>query len=124
MKKKGIVTLLSLFLSGFSCVFAQGGKIEGTVQMADGTKLPGVTISIDGTFASTTTDNEGNYSLTVYGKGLVTVIARLKEFEEQQKVVIVEEGKTIRLNFILEMVKATHETTVIAERPLLRAKTL
>ncbi|MCZ6484799.1 MAG: hypothetical protein O6826_03785, partial [Acidobacteria bacterium] len=39
------------------------GQISGTVQATDGTKLPGVSISIKKTEISTVTDDIGNYLL-------------------------------------------------------------
>jgi len=98
---------------------SHGGRIKGTVKMTDGTKLPGVTISIKHTSESTTTDAKGSYSLKVYGTGPVLICASNEGFEESQKTIVIKEGVTITVNFTLEMAIISEERAVVAEIPLL-----
>ncbi|MEC3965902.1 SusC/RagA family TonB-linked outer membrane protein [Flagellimonas halotolerans] len=48
----------------FSCVAAFGQTLTGTVSDTSGVPLPGVTIVVSGTNIGTTTDFDGNYSIT------------------------------------------------------------
>lgn len=57
--------IITLLVISFSSVSGQGNMVKGTVtSAADGTGLPGVNILIEGTVKGTTTDLEGNYSIT------------------------------------------------------------
>lgn len=54
-----------LFLAA-NVAFAQGSRITGKVTSKDdGLGLPGVTVSVKGTTQATSTDVDGNYSITV-----------------------------------------------------------
>jgi len=64
MKKLNCGLLLCILLLGLHVFAGQSGRILGTVQMADGTKLPGATVLIEGTNISATTDRNGDYLLT------------------------------------------------------------
>jgi hypothetical protein len=121
MRKASLILFIGIFLLGSSQIFAQGGRIQGAVQMSDGTKLLGVTISIEGTTLNAITDKNGDYSLSEVNPGHVTIIASADGFVEDKRTVIVVSGKTIVVNFTLEMATLAEETTVEAERPLLSA---
>ena len=99
--------------------YGQGGKIQGTVKMADGTPLPGVSVSIEGTSVSAVTDKNGFYSFTGITRGMVTLIATLDGFKEAIKEVVVSPAMTIVVDITIEMAPLSEETTVEAERPLL-----
>ncbi|MEY3646234.1 MAG: hypothetical protein RL127_942, partial [Bacteroidota bacterium] len=69
-----VVFLLALMLSISWITFAQeksnsitinSKKVTGTVQDAKGNGIPGVSVAIKGTTTGTTTDVNGNYSITV-----------------------------------------------------------
>jgi TonB-dependent starch-binding outer membrane protein SusC len=60
--KVGFSFILTLFIC--STAFAQDIDISGTVTSTEGEPLPGVTIMIQGTDRGTTTDIDGNYSLS------------------------------------------------------------
>jgi ferric enterobactin receptor len=118
---KQIIIIISVFIFSMAA-FPQAphtGNIKGTVQMADGTKLPGVTVSIVDTTISTITDKEGTYFLTGVKQGVVMVAASLEGFEEEKRTVVVQSGITIVVDFTLEMTNISHEAIVEAERPLL-----
>ena len=108
-----------LLLFCLSSVFAQAGKVQGTVSMEDGEGLPGVTITIEGTKMATFTDTNGFFSLTGIIQGEVTLIAELDGFEKIKRTVIVQNGTTIVVNFTVEMAKLSEEAVVLAEKPLL-----
>ncbi|MGD0712020.1 MAG: carboxypeptidase-like regulatory domain-containing protein, partial [Bacteroidales bacterium] len=64
MKKIALLTVFTV-LMGVQCIFAQKqitGKISSS---ADGTTLPGVTVSVKGTTTATYSDVNGKYSITV-----------------------------------------------------------
>lgn len=52
------------FAAMFLCIAAFGQTITGTVSDVSGTPLPGVTIVVGGTNIGTTTDFDGNYSIS------------------------------------------------------------
>jgi iron complex outermembrane receptor protein len=70
--------LIVLVLSLLAAVSLLGETIRGRVMLADGSAMPGVTVSSDG--ASAVTDAEGRYELTV-PRGLVRVTAMLQGFQ-------------------------------------------
>ena len=81
----------ALVILCFVSVLARGqtggddpGQISGTVQATDGTKLPGVSISIKETEISTVTDELGNYLLTDVSLGQFTIMASLPGFAEKE----------------------------------------
>ena len=63
---KRTLTILFLLFLGMQIAFAQGKVISGKITSAnDGTTIPGVQVMVKGTSTGTTTDMDGNYSLTV-----------------------------------------------------------
>lgn len=59
--KNRILVVVCLLVS--SILFAQQGKISGTLLDDDGLPLPGATITVKGTSNGTTTDFDGNYTI-------------------------------------------------------------
>jgi len=119
MRKLNCGLLLYVLLFGLHVFSGQSGRILGTVQMADGTKLPGATVLIEGTNISATTDKNGDYLLTTIVHREIILVVSLDGFETQKKTVIVPSQQTVVINFTLEPRKLSAETTVTAERPLL-----
>lgn len=120
---KQIMVIFSVFIFSMAA-FPQApraGNVKGTVHMADGTKLPGVAVSIVGTNISSITDKEGTYFLTGIIQGVVMVVASLDGFEEVKRAVVVQSGITIVVDFTLEMTNISHEAFVTANMPLLTA---
>ena len=119
-KKKTILflSLVSLFWGSLSLA-AQTGRITGKVKMQDGTPLPGVSVSVANTLSRTGTDANGEYVLQNIGQGLVTVVASLNGFKEASRTVLVQADTTVVVDFALELEPESHQTTVMAERPLL-----
>ena len=63
---------LFIFLSLCSCLFAEGGKIAGTVlDKTSGKPLPGVSIIIEGAGLGADTDEEGRYIIIKIGRAHV-----------------------------------------------------
>ncbi|MCM5662787.1 SusC/RagA family TonB-linked outer membrane protein [Galbibacter mesophilus] len=61
------------------CCFAFAQSVSGTVTDAQGTPLPGVTIRVDGTSIGTTTDFDGNYTIsTSQGNVLIFTYVGMK----------------------------------------------
>jgi len=118
LKKMGLF-LFSLFILSTGSLFAQEGKIQGIVQMDDSTPLQGATVSIPGTDVKTVTDEKGFYEVSQIMQGKYVLQASMEGFQKQEKTVYIQEGKTIIVNFILEIKKLSEEAKVTAERPLL-----
>ena len=72
-------------------LFAQSAVIRGRVALPDGSVLPGVTVSAEG--ASTVTNAEGRYELTVPMRGLVRVTASLQGFQTRTATVDTSRGE-------------------------------
>ena len=63
--KKLLLLVVALSI-GVSTIFAQTKQITGTVTSADdGMPIPGVSVAVKGTTTGTTTNIDGNFSLTV-----------------------------------------------------------
>jgi len=111
--------LLILFILATGSLSAQKGEIQGTVQMDDGTPIPGATVFIQDTDLRTVTDREGSYQISEIKQGKHILIAFMDGFQKQEKIVYVQEGKTNIVNFLLEIEILAEEATVTAERPIL-----
>ena len=69
-KFSGILTLLLAFVVQLS--FAQGKTISGTISDGDNLPLPGVNVVVKGTSNGTTTDFDGNYSISANSGDVLT----------------------------------------------------
>ncbi len=94
---------------------SDAGQISGTVQATDGTKLPGVLISIKGTEISTVTDDAGNYLLMDVPLGQFTILASLPSFAEEEVAVLLENQNTVTVDITLELAELQFEITVRPE---------
>ena len=81
---------LILFLSLFAALPLLAETIRGRVRLPDGSVLPGVTVTAES--ASTVTDAEGRYELTVPMRGLVRVTASLQGFQTRTATVDTSRG--------------------------------
>src|SRR6056297_3647805 len=61
---KKIVFICLLLFTGLGGIFAQSGKVSGTVTDNNGEPIPGVTIIVKGTTQGGISDVEGNYSIS------------------------------------------------------------
>jgi len=80
-------------LMSASSVFAQGGKVKGTVVDERGETLPGVSVTIKGTNYGTTTDVGGQFSINA-DKGATLVFSFLSY---KTKEIIVGDEKTLKI---------------------------
>jgi len=106
-------------LASVNFLSAQEGKVIGTVRLADGTKLPGVLISIEGTTRRAFTDMNGSFVLDGIPAGKAVLAASLSGFSTIKEDVVVRTGQTAVVDFILDILKEERESVVTAERPLL-----
>ncbi|SFB78191.1 TonB-linked outer membrane protein, SusC/RagA family [Parapedobacter composti] len=78
--KKGALhafVMLCMYLSPFTLA-AQSLQVTGKVTAAkDGSSLPGVTVTVEGTTIATSTNDLGHYTITVPGAGSVLVFTQL-----------------------------------------------
>lgn len=122
MTKKVFVIFIVFLICAASSLQAQdSGTVRGTVQMDDGTALPGVTIQILGLSISTQTDSNGQYVLEGISQGKILLSATLAGFKEQKETIYIQNGKMTVRNFTLRLLKISEETLVTAQRPLLSA---
>ena len=119
MIRRFIILVMAVYFCFVGISYGQGGTIQGTIKMADGTPLPGATVSIEGTTTSTTTDRNGAYSLSGITRGMVMLIVTLDGFKQAKKEVVVSPAMTIVIDIDLEMAPLSEESVVEAERPLL-----
>ncbi|MBO7133145.1 MAG: TonB-dependent receptor [Bacteroidales bacterium] len=100
--------LLALMLTIGVCLMAQTDKktdanIFGhVVDKKTGEHLPYINIMVKGTSIGTATDATGHFHLNNLPTGKLTIIAQSIGYMSQEKIVDVEKGKMIELNFEIE----------------------
>ncbi|HBJ70963.1 MAG TPA: hypothetical protein DDY62_01110, partial [Cryomorphaceae bacterium] len=100
--------LAFLFLS--TTAFAQG-RVTGSVKDGAGAALPGVVLSDEASGTTTTTDNNGLYSLTV-STNQVTMKASMMGYVDASKTVSLSKGAATA-NFILNEEAVTLDDIVV-----------
>jgi len=100
--------LLVLFTFAYNGVWAQTSTIKGTVKDATGAPLPGVTITVEGTSSSTSTNANGAFSINA-AKGAVLRFSFIG-YQTLQKTVGDEANLAITLN---ETSKTMNEVVVV-----------
>ncbi|OJV38482.1 MAG: TonB-dependent receptor [Bacteroidia bacterium 43-41] len=102
MKKTVYVAIAALWLS-INSLYAQktDSNVFGDVQ-SNGVHVPFVTIAVKGTTIGTTTDETGHYMLTNLPAGRQTLVAQSVGYKSQEKVVEIEAGRSIEINFKIE----------------------
>lgn len=106
MIKYKIILLFQLFSV---MLFAQQKVITGNVVDGDGEVLPGANVIIKGTNTGTSTDFDGNYSISVEGSNVVLVFSYIG-YENQEITV----GNSSSINVILESAGQLEEVVVTA----------
>ncbi|MFI5158998.1 MAG: SusC/RagA family TonB-linked outer membrane protein [Sphingobacteriales bacterium] len=89
------LVLLACLLIFSTSVFAQGGKIQGTVLDEKGDSMPGVSIVIKGTNYGTVTDVAGNFSINA-DKG-ATLIFSFVSYNKKEVIVGGQKTLTVKL---------------------------
>ena len=116
-----LVLLISLLLP--ANIFAQGGKISGTVIEKDTEEpLAGVTVFINSIQRGVTTDSEGRYTLLSVPSGSYEMSFSFIGFATQKvQSVLVNNGRTTNVSVELSMeVVQGEEIIVQAERPIVK----
>lgn len=115
--KRFLVILLALaMLPVLSFAQARGGDIYGTVVLADGSKIPGVLITITGDKIGTRTTistEQGNFRFLALPPGAYELKFELEGFKTViRKGVEVRLGQSVTLNILMETTTLKEEVTV------------
>jgi iron complex outermembrane receptor protein len=94
--------LAMLFLLLGSPLMAQTATIHGRITLPDGTPLPGVTVSIEGTSITAITDSDGRYTLSAPARGSVKVTTSLQGFQTKSATADARAGD-VRQDFVLRV---------------------
>jgi len=102
-----------LLLLAFPAV-AQTGTVEGTVtNAADGSPLPGVTVTVVGTDRFGVSDGDGAYEIADVPAGTVTLDAELAGFRPLEQMADVPDGGTATVDFELQLDVLSMEQIVV-----------
>ena len=95
------------------------GTIEGVVVDANGSPLPGVTVTVagPGVRQERVTDAEGSYASAGLAAGDYVVTAFLPGFETAETSVSVATGATENVRIVLQVARLLETVTVVAEEP-------
>ena len=95
------------------------GTIEGVVVDADGTPLPGVTVTVTGPGVrqERITEGDGAYASAGLSAGDYVVTASLLGFETAESPVSLGAGVTENVRLVLHLVRLLETVTVVAEEP-------
>src|SRR5690606_24999673 len=109
---KRIFTLITLGITSFT--WAQSGVISGEVTDAyDGFALPGASLYIEDSNRYTVSDQNGGYQFLDVPEGTYTVYVEYIGYTTEFAEIVVESGKTARLNFQMLIGDNTLEELVI-----------
>lgn len=114
-----VLTILLFFVPVLA--LAQQATLCGKVKLDDDIVLPGVKVWLENTLISTITDKDGTFTLANISPGKYFICASLDGFITEKISVFVPQGKTIVVDFSLNIKKIAEEASVTAERPLLSA---
>jgi iron complex outermembrane receptor protein len=93
------------------------GEIVGSVLDENGDRLPGINVFIDGTGLGAATDLAGEYRIRSVPAGPHVLTASAIGYEQEQRVVEIQDGAEIRVDFVLEeMTIQGDEVVVTASR--------
>ncbi|HTO74163.1 MAG TPA: TonB-dependent receptor [Gemmatimonadales bacterium] len=96
----------------------ESGTIAGNVtSQANGAPIEGITVLVEGTVLSTTTNAKGSWQLTAVPVGQRVVLVRGVRHKPERRLVTVKAGETTRLDLVLaEQVVQLDEVVVTASR--------
>ena len=114
------LALAAVLLSATAAAAVQTtGTIEGVVVDANGSPLPGVTVTVagPGVRQERVTDAEGSYASAGLAAGDYLVTAFLPGFETMEASVSVATGATENVRIVLQVARLLETVTVVAEEP-------
>jgi len=124
--RRTIVTMLLIVLGVAGPLAAQQttGNINGRLVDAQGSAVPGVTVTAKNTQTGLTrteiSDGEGVYRLTALPVGIYDITAELSGFSKvENKGIVVNVGQTIDVNMGLKVASMSETVTVTGESPLI-----
>ena len=126
-RRSGRLALAALLLSAAAAAAAQTtGSIEGVVVDADGSPLPGVTVTVagPGVRQERITQGDGAYASAGLAAGDYVVTASLVGFETAETPVSLEAGATENVRLVLQVASLLETVTVVAEEPRTFARNL
>ncbi|MDZ7878340.1 MAG: carboxypeptidase-like regulatory domain-containing protein [Saprospiraceae bacterium] len=111
-----MLSVIALIILTNPIIFAQTGKIQGTVKTVKNTPIPFISVGIaDEMNKGVLTQEDGSFSLSV-NKGNQTLVVSGVGFETQQVAVLISEDKTTVLDIILQEANAQLQTVEITGR--------
>src|SRR5215204_80186 len=111
---KRMVLLHILFLFS-SILLAQSGTIKGIVKGVSGERLNGASVILQGTSRGTTTNTDGEFSLTA-AAGTHTLVASYVGHKSIRQTVTVRAGETSNLEVNLTEAGESQEVVVLGSR--------
>ncbi|PKQ65634.1 SusC/RagA family TonB-linked outer membrane protein [Labilibaculum filiforme] len=115
--KKSLFSMLILFVIGLQSVLAQSREVSGVVTSADdGLSIPGVSVIVKGTTIGTTTDFDGNYSLSVPVDGKTLVFSFVGMTMQERAIT------TTTINVVMETESIGMDEVVVTAMGVTREK--
>lgn len=125
MKKFVVIVVSFLLLSSLSFSQQQYGDIEGRVMDTEGNPLPGVNVTLQGSFAprSAITSQNGHFRFKNVSPGEYVLKAELDGFKTYiQEDITIQIGTNINLSINMEQATLEEEITVKATLPVVDTK--
>jgi Carboxypeptidase regulatory-like domain len=125
-KSRAVLLLVAFFPCQMNSQTTTSGGLAGVVSDRSHAVLPDAHVEIKdaakGTTQSTNTDNEGVYRFFFLAPSTYTLTVEREAFRKESRVVNVLLGPPGTVNVTLEIAKASSETTVTYEAPLIEAE--
>jgi hypothetical protein len=127
-KRKNLLAFLCCFLLICFFAYAQSTEIRGKVVSTENEPLPGAEVSLSspnliGGNQTRITDSEGRFRFVALLSGIYTVEAKLQGFiPKMQSDLRLSAGRTLTVEFILEIGSLEEEVTVVAQAPIIDVK--
>lgn len=115
MRKFFVLLLVLTMLPVLSMAQTKGGDIYGTLVLADGSRIPGVLVTLSGNFGkkTTITSDQGNFRFLGIDPGVYEIKCELQGFKTAvQKNINLELGRTVTLNVLMETTTLQEEVSV------------
>ncbi len=123
--RKFIISLVMVTLLCTGAIFGQeqSGEFIGTVMLEDGSVVPGVSVSVKGTnlvgARTSVSDENGKYRFPALPPGTYTITFTLEGFKQVvRKGVVLEVGKTLKLDGVMQAGAIQEEVLVEGASPL------